>query len=155
MLHDAVDLESPVLWAPALIMQRLERNADFDLVTPRGHMAERLVDVVGIEVDRGIEASAAVLSSGGRDPAVTPDAVLLHAEWVDGEEERLAVIVVRVEDQIDVIVGVDVIAIGERGAYDRPVRLERANAEVDRVGSVPHEDLGGVARRAAVDRSVV
>jgi len=62
---------------------------------------------------------------------------------------------VRVEQDGDVVVRVDVVAVRERGAHHVTVRLEGADPEVDRVGRVPHEHVGRVFGGAAVHRSVL
>ena len=44
-------------------------------------------------------------------------AVHLHAERVDGEDERLAAVAEGAEEELHVVVGVDAIAIGQRGPH--------------------------------------
>ena len=79
----------------------------------------------------------------------------MHAEWVDREQERAAPIVERVQEDLDFVVGVDVVAVGERRAYDAAVRLVRANPEVNRVRSVEREHVRAVLRRPAIDGAVL
>jgi len=59
-----------------------------------------------------------------------------------------------VEVDLDIVVGADAVAVGQR-VRDGAVRLEGANAEVDRGGRVPDEDVGGVGRGALVGRLVL
>ena len=51
------------------------------------------------------------------------------------------------------IVGLDAIAIGERGANGSG-RRRRANAEMNRRRRIPHEHIGGMIRGLAVDGRV-
>src|SRR5207244_12327153 len=59
------------------------------------------------------------------------------------------------EQDGNVVVRVDVVTVGERGAHHVTVRLEGADPEVDRVGRVPHEHVGRVFGGATVHRSVL
>jgi hypothetical protein len=74
----------------------------------------------------------------------------LHAERVDDEDERPVELVERVEVNLDVVVGADPVAVGE-GVSDRPVGLERPNAEIDGGGRIPDADFGRIGRGALVD----
>ncbi len=69
-------------------------------------------------------------------------AVLLHAEGVHAEEEGPPPVVVSVEEDLDLVVAADVVAVGAGGADHVAVGLVRPDAEVDRGGAVPHEHLG-------------
>ncbi len=139
-----------------MIAQALERDPHLHLVAPVGHVATRLVDVVGVQVDRRVEPAASARPPGGagRD-AVAPDAILLHAERIHGEHRGAAVVEVGVEQDGDVVVRVDVVAVGQRRAHDAAVALERADPEVDRVGGVPDEHCGRVFGGTAVHRPVL
>ncbi|OLC98218.1 MAG: hypothetical protein AUJ00_00045 [Gemmatimonadetes bacterium 13_1_40CM_3_70_6] len=155
MLGDALDLQPPVLRIGALVAQALERDADLDLEAPRRHVAARLIHEIGVQVDGRVEAAAgAGAARRAGVHAVAPHAVLLDAERVHGEEQGTAVVVVGVEQDVDAVVAVDVVAVGERRAHHGAVRLEGAHAEVDRVGRVPDEHLRRVGGGARVHRPV-
>ena len=62
---------------------------------------------------------------------------------------------VGVEQDLDVVVGVDVVAVRERGADDVAVLLVGPHPEPDGVGRVPHQHFGRVLRRPSVDRPVL
>src|SRR5205823_12673562 len=85
----------------------------------------------------------------------TAHAILLHAERVDREQERAAPIVEGVQEDLDLVVGVDVVAVGERRADDATMRLVCANPEVNRVRSVECEHVRAVLRRPAIDGAVL
>src|SRR5205085_447293 len=156
VLHRAHDLDAPILRVGALVAQALEGNPYFHLVAPLGHAAARFVDVVGVQVDGRVESSAGARAPGGaRGDAVAPDAVFLYAERIHREHRGTAVIEVGVEQDGDVVVGVDVVAVGEGGAHRVAVALERADAEVDRVGRVPHQHLGRILGGAPVHGAVL
>ena len=91
----------------------------------------------------------------GGEPALAPHAVLLYAEWVDGEEERPAPVVEGVEVDRDPVVGVEVVAIGDGRADATRLLVVRDDAEVDRVRRVPDQHLGALLGRPAVDRLVL
>jgi len=65
------------------------------------------------------------------------------------------VVEIRVEQDLDAVVGVDVVAVGERGPHHVPVRFVGADPEVDRVRPIPHEHRRRVVRRSAVHRAVL
>ncbi len=155
MLRDADDLHAPVLRFTALVTQTLERDPHFHFKTPRRHSAVRLVNVVRIQVDNAVEAAAGIGTAGGARDPLAAHAVLLHAQRIDLEQRGATPVVERVEQDLDVVVGADVVAVGERGPHDAAVRLIRANAEVDRVGCVEDEDLRRILRRPAVDGAVL
>ena len=79
----------------------------------------------------------------------------MHAERVDREQERAAAVVEGVQEELDLIVGVDLVAVGQRRAHDVPMGLVRANPEVDRVRTVKREHLRAVLRRPAIDGAVL
>ena len=79
----------------------------------------------------------------------------MRAQRIDGKEERAAPIVERVEQDLNVVVGSDVVAVGERRPHHVAVPLEGTDAEVDRIGCVEDEDLGRVLSRPAVHGAVL
>ena len=60
-----------------------------------------------------------------------------------------------VEQDLDAVIGIDVVAVGERRADDLAVRLERPDAEIHRIRRVPHEHLGRVLGGATVYGTVL
>ena len=87
--------------------------------------------------------------------ALAPHAVALGAERIHGEEEGAAAVVEGVEVEDDVVVVVEVVAVGHGGADGGGDAVVGDDAEVDRVGGVPDEDLGPLLRGAAVHRLVL
>jgi hypothetical protein len=111
-----------------------------------------LEDVVGREV--GHLAPALERAEGSAAAVVRTfdeHAVGLNAERVDAEDERLPSIFERVEENLDLIVGVDAIAVRERRVHGAG-RSVRPDAEKDRGGGVEDEDFGEIVGGAAVDR---
>jgi hypothetical protein len=86
--------------------------------------------------------------------ALDDDAVALNAQRVHREDCRLTSVAERRQEDPDVVVGIDLVAIGERGLDGAGLR-ERANAEVDRGCRVPDEHLGRVERRPTVHGRVL
>ena len=155
VLRRADELNAPILRRAALVAKALERNPYLDFVAPRRHVAVRLVDVIGIQIDDTVEAKSGVLAAGRAGKAFAAYAILLHAQRVDGEQQRSATVVEGIEEDLDVVVGIDVVAISERGAHDRAVRLERADTEVDRIRCVERQDLRRVSRGPAIDGPIL
>jgi len=157
MLGDAHHLERPTLWVGALVAQALERNPDLDFEAPGGDAALGFVDEIGVDVHNAVEPPRADsrAARGAGVLSLAADAVLLYAERVHGEQQRAAVVGVGVEQQLDLIVALDVVAVGQGGAHHRAVRLERPDAEVDRVGRVPDQHLGRILGGAAVGGKVL
>ena len=157
VLGDPHHLQPPVLRIGALVADALEGNPDLDLVAPGGQMPPGLVNEIGAEVDDAVEP-AGRSAAAARGPGVLPlaaHAVLLHPQGVHAELQGAAVVIVGVEQDLDVVVRRDIVAVGERGANDRAVALEGADAEIDRVRGVPDENFRGVVRRPAVDWPVL
>ena len=156
VLDDAHDLQAPILRVGALVAEALEGDAHLDLVAPGGEVAARLVDVIGVQVDRRVEPAAGAGAAGRAGAhAVAPHAVLLHAEGIDREQQGAPVIEIGIEQDLDPVVGVDVVAVGEGGAHHVAVRLERADAEPDGIGGIPHQHFGRVLGGAAVHGAVL
>ena len=156
VLGDALDLQPPVLRIGALVAQALEGDADLDLEAPRRHPAAGLEDEVGVQIDGRVEAAAG--AGPARRPrvhAVAQHPVLLHAERIHGEEQGATMVVEGVEQDVDAVVAVDVVAVGEGCAHHLAVGLVGADAEIDRVGRVPDEHLGGIRGGARVGGAVL
>ncbi|MBK8003768.1 MAG: hypothetical protein IPK12_07410 [Gemmatimonadetes bacterium] len=151
MLHQAEDVELPGLLVGRLVAQALERDADLDLVAPRHQPAARLEQEVGREVrPLARPRRAAVEAAAAHHPALGEHPVRLDAERVHREHERLPAVVEGAEEELDVVVGEDAVAVRQRGV-NLAVRLARADPQVDGGGRVPDQDLGGVDRRHPVD----
>jgi hypothetical protein len=151
VLDLAHDVEPPRLHVGRLVLQALERDAHLHDVAVGGDLPPGLEDEVGAQVRRvagerrSAEAGRAALVGLGERP------IGLDAERIHGEDRGLAVVVEGAEEDLHVVVGADPVAVGEGGAR-RAMGLEGADAEVDRGGRVPDEDLGGVLARHAVLR---
>jgi len=124
--------------------------------------APRLEDVVGVEVDVPLHrVDVPGASAGGGEAAgpaaelIAPGAVLLHAERVGAEQEGQAPVVVGVEQDLDVVLAADVVAVGPGGADHVAVDLAGPDPEPDGVGCVPDADLGGLLGRPAVHRLIL
>ena len=91
----------------------------------------------------------------GVEAAFRLDAVLLHAERVDAEDERAPPVVEGVEVDAHPVVVADVVALGHGGAHRARHRVVREDADVERVRGEPDEHLGPLARRPAVCRLVL
>ncbi len=148
-LHHPDDVEAPVLRITRLVAQGLERDPHLDLVAPGGLVALGFVDVVGAQVERIGAGDGGGEEVDGRPRRVAQRAVGLHAERVHAEDQRLAPVVEGVEQDLDVVVAGDLVAIGERGAHAGRV-LVGADAEVDGRRRVPDQHRGRVVGRPVV-----
>ena len=120
------------------------------LQSPLGQPASGLIDEVRAQI--GLLAPddrAADEAAGGDVGALDQRAVALHAERIHREHPCLFRVVKCAEQNLDVVVTEDLVPIGERHGRTA-VRFEGANPEVDRVGRVPHQHLGGVRSWHAV-----
>ena len=154
-LHAPRDVEAPRLHACGGKTGGLERDRDLDLVAVVRHAPFRFVDVVGREVGR--LAPALERAERGRAAvarAFHERAVGLNPERIDGEHQRLASVVERVQKDLDRVVGVDAVAAGER-RVNRSRRRLRADAEIDGRRRVEDQDLRDVLRLPAIDRRVL
>jgi hypothetical protein len=149
VLRATIDLQSPILYRRERITQAAERDANLHLVPPIRHAALGLPTEIRAEV----RLAGHDVRAGNESPALALRAVGLHTERIDDEHERAVAFGERIEMNLDVVVGTDVIAIGEGRAHRR-VRLEGANAEVDRIRGIPDEHLGRIGRWPAIDRRV-
>ena len=87
--------------------------------------------------------------------ALAPHAVALDAQRVHAEEEGPAAVVEGVDVEDDVVVVVDVVAVGHGGPDRGRTAVVGDDAEVDRVRRVPHQDLGLLLGGPAVHRLVL
>ena len=143
------DVEAPGLRLASGIAETLERDPDLDLVAPVGDPPLRVPGEVGILV--GAARNEAADLAG----ALAPNAVALGPKRVHAEEERPAAIVESVDVEDDVVVVVDVVAVGH-GRTDRGgIAVVGDDAEVDRVRRIPHQDLGLLLGGPAVHRLVL
>ena len=112
-------------------------------------MAARLPHEVGAQV----VLTRRDVRAGNESAGLVLRPVGLNAEWIDDEHERAIALVERVEMDLDVVVGGDAVAVGERGG-DASMRLEGPNPEVDRFRRIPHAHVGGIGRGTRIDRCV-
>jgi hypothetical protein len=149
VLHQADDVDPPGLLLFRLEANALERDPDFYLVAVVGHPALGVEDVVRAEVGplpfdhRVVEAVA----TGGA--GLHQRTIGLHPEGVDREDAGLASVVEGAEEDLDVVVRFDPVAIGERCMHGA-VRLEGPDTEVNGGGGVPDQHLGGINRRHSI-----
>ena len=155
VLHLPEDAETPDLLVSGLVANALERDADLHLVAVVGDPALRFVDEIRAEI-HGVPHGAEVARQPGDATlhALAQRAVRLHAERVRPEHQRLAMVVEGVDQDLHVVVGRDLVAVGERRVH-RAVRLERPHAEVDGRRRVPHQHLRRVLGRTSVRRGVL
>ena len=106
-----------------------------------------------LEVGAQIVLPRPDVRSGNEPASFALRAVGLDAERVDDENEGAIELVEGIEVDLDVVVGADAVAVGERRGNGSAWR-ERAQAEVDRVRGVPDPHFGGVGRRTFVDGGV-
>jgi len=127
----------------------------FDFVSPVGHASSGLVDEVGAQVRLlAADDRAADEPAGGDVGTLDQRAVALHAERIHREHEHLFRVVKCAQQDLDVVVAEDLVPVG-KGHGRTAVRLVRADAEVDRVGRVPDQHLGGIGGGHAVVRGVL
>src|SRR5204862_905812 len=137
VLYRAQHLDAPVLRVGALVAQALEGDPHLHLVAPLGHMATRFVHVIRIQVDGRVEPAARARAPGGAGgDAVAPDAVLLHPQWIHREHRGTAVVEIGIEQNGDVVVRVDVVAVGEGGAH-RAARTRGCRSRWRRARTTP------------------
>ena len=151
-LHTPHDVHTPALHAVGREPERLERNLDLDLVAGRGHASFRREDVVGRQVcDLAAALERAEKRAAAIAAAFDERAVGLDAQRIDAEHQRAPIIVEGVEKDLNGVVCVDAVAVGQC-RVDAAGRRVRLDAEVDRGRRVPHEHLGRIVGRPAVDR---
>ena len=155
VLDLAQDVDPPVLGVERLILDAAERDAKHDIVSIVGKVPPGLVDEVRAQVGR---RPAGLRVAGGEATAdrhsLGDGAILLDPQRIDGEDQRLPRMNERGQEDLDVVVGVDLVAVCQFGV-DAPMRLERADAEVDGPGRIPDEHFGRVLGRSAVDRCIL
>jgi hypothetical protein len=142
VLHPPDDLQVPVLLPAGLEADALEGNPHLDLVAAGHQPALRLPGEIGTQVGRLTGRDLGTEAAGGA-PRFHERAVELDAEGIHAEHRGLAPVVEGAEHDRHVVVGGDPVAVGE-GGVDLPVRLARANAEVDRRRRVPDQHVGRV-----------
>ena len=137
-----------------LVLDAAKGNPDHDLVPVRRQMSLRLVDEVR---DSGRRAAAPLRLTLLNPVARTPS-VIVPSSWMPNglTAKTIACRACRNgrQDDLDVVVAVDLVAIGERRMHGA-VRFERADPEVDRRRAIPDQHLGRVVGGAAVNREVL
>lgn len=148
-LDDAGDVEAPHLGPVPRVAETLERNADLDLVAALGDAPLRLPGEVGILIATSRNEAADLAG------ALAANAVGLGAQRVHPKEERSAAVVERVEVDHDMVVVVDVVAVGYGCADGGRIPVVGDDAEVDRIRRVPDQHLGLLLGRSTVDGLVL
>src|SRR5204862_4254496 len=100
------------------------------------------------------ESSGTSGDPGSRE-SIAAHAAQVRAERIAGEQKCPASIVEGVEQNLNIVIGVDVVAIGERRPNALAMDLVGADPEVNRIGRVEDEDVGRIGRRPAIDRPVL
>ena len=129
----------------------LNGNPQLDFVAVRHQTALRLEDEVraqvgGLPLDHGIVESVAAGT-----PGLDQRSVRLNTQRIHRKDTRLTAVVERAQQNLDVIVGCDPVAVGQR-RVDRPMGFVGPDAEVNRGRRVPDQNLGRVRCRYAVGR---
>ncbi len=144
-------LMPPALLPPGLKSEALERNANLDLVAGLGDPA------LGVEYEVRAQVGALALDHrvvepvAGGGPRLHQCSVRLHSERIYCKDIGLPRVVEGAEQDLDVVVGRNPVAIGESGVH-RAVRLERPDSEMDGGGRIPDQHFGGIRSRNAVRR---
>ncbi len=113
---------------------------DLDLVPPLDHPPRRLEQVVRAQIDAGARLLGRE-HARARALLLALRPVRLHPERVHREHERAAAVVEGIQEDLDVVVPEDPVAIGQR-RVDGAVGLAGPDSEVQPVGCVPNEDFG-------------
>ena len=149
MLHTTQNVQSPALYTGILITKALEGDSHFDLVAAVDESSLRLEEVIGIEIDASFQRiDVAKAAAGGRWPAgsarklCAPRSVLLDSVRIHSKQKRDLPGVVGVEQNLDLVFAVNIVAIGVRRSHDVAVNLARSDTEVDRVRCVPGQHFG-------------
>src|SRR5215208_3251630 len=124
------DMYSPQLVFARNIAQRLERDRDFDRVAIARDHSFRLHDQ--------IEAEVFTLS-------FSPNAVGLHAEWIEVKLVSSPLIVESVKENADVIVVKDVVALRDVCAHLGGI-VETMKCDVEKTWVVAQPDFGAILR---------
>ena len=149
VLHEAHDVESPDLLRRRLVAEALEGNAHFDDVSLGRHLSLRREHEVGIHVHGFARQAGATKSATPALARLENGAVGLDTERIHGEHGGLPAVVEGAQEDLDVVVGRDLVAVGE-GRARRTVPLECANAEMNRGRGIPDEHFRRVVRGGAV-----
>src|SRR5689334_7505171 len=96
----SLDLQPPILHVARGVAQRFERNANLDFETPWRHMPLRLPEKVGAE----IVLTRHHVRAGNEATRFALRPICLDAEGVDDENERSALVVKRIQVDLDVVV---------------------------------------------------
>jgi hypothetical protein len=151
VLHLPHDVDVPALQIRGLVFQALERNANLDFVAGLGQSA------LGCENEILTEIGRRATGKRRRPPAVEARARLhdrtvhLHAERIHREDVCLSLVVKRAEQNLNVVIGRDLVAVGERGVHGG-MALERLHADIQRRRRIPDQNSSRVGRRNAVLR---
>src|SRR4029079_1893371 len=118
-------MNAPALHSRVLIAKALERNPDFYLVAALDQTPLRFEEIVRIQIDAALERiDRPKPAAGCRRPACptrelrAPGSVLLNAVGIHAEQKRDLPRVIRIEEDLYLILAVDVVAIGVGGAHD-------------------------------------
>src|SRR3954471_13581024 len=139
----ADDVQVPRLRIGRLVLEVLERNANLHLVAVVSYTPFGAEDEILAEIGRDAPRQRRRPAAGQCLTLLDDGAVHLDTQRIDAENVRLPVVVEGAEQDLDVVVRRDLVAIGESGVRGA-VLLEGTDAEVDGGRRVPDEDLGGV-----------
>ena len=141
-------LQSKVIYNGKITIENIPEEA-YDYVV-NGKPALGLENVVRIQIYAGRRrASAAEIAYPHR--GVSQDSIRLDTEGINGYRYGLTLIVKSIQNQHDVVVRIDFIAVRKRSSY-LSVRLVGTDSKIDSRRRVPYENLRRVLRRAPVHR---
>ena len=152
-LHRARHIQLPFLLGTGTIAQTLERNFDFNFVAVVGQMPLRFPDVVGCQVG-GFTRFGRIReegATGGVAARLNQHTIALNADRIDAKHQCLPTVIVGAEEELNVVVLRDLVAISECVAH-RSRRSVRADADVQRGRRIEDKDFGAVARGNAIGR---
>src|SRR2546423_10140141 len=122
------EVQAPHLIFPRNLAQRLERDRDLNRVTILSDHPFRLHQQIETEV---------------LAHSFSPDAIGLHAEWVEVKFVSAPLIVKGVKEHADVIVAPDLVSLGNRCAHFARI-IETMKGDVEEVCIVAESNLGAI-----------
>ena len=104
MLHLPHDVDVPALHIGGLILDTLERNFDLDFVAVFRELTLGAEHEILTQVRRNPAGQRRRPGAGENLSLLDDGSVHLHAEWIDGEDVGLSMVVEGAEQDLDVVV---------------------------------------------------